>query len=188
MGTSQGNRQFWNKFWSSDIIPKWKFFTWRLLNNALATNSNLLRRNIPVQVSCYLCKMHKENEIHLFQDCPISTRIWACSSLGIRIFSPSTPFGDWIRNFLKLFWKEDGVKSTRAKDSIATLWAIWLHRNNVVFRNLDEDPTSILERKDVLLKEFAESRHTQTIPSQALIIKQGFWFQLVHDNEKFASF
>lgn len=45
----------------------------------------------------------------------------------------------------------------RAKDFIATLWAIWIHRNNVVFRNLQEHPSSILERKAALLKELTES-------------------------------
>lgn len=49
LDTSQGNRKFWHKLWSMDINSKWKLFVWRLLNKAIAMNSNLLKRNIPVQ-------------------------------------------------------------------------------------------------------------------------------------------
>lgn len=49
----QRNRPFWSKLWASDLNPKWKFFLWRLLQKALATNSNLIKRNIPVQDRCY---------------------------------------------------------------------------------------------------------------------------------------
>ena len=91
---SLSTREFWHKLWASNISPKWKFFTRRLLNRALATNRNLLKRNIPVQASCHLCNMHMESESHLFRDCAISARVWACSSLGIRICStPSTHNG-----------------------------------------------------------------------------------------------
>lgn len=140
-----------------DIIPKWKIFVWRLLNKAIGTSSNLLKRNISVQENCYLCQTHKETVSHLSRDCAISARVLACSTLGIKACSvPPPPIEEWIKNFLKLFWKEDGIKSERSKDFIATLWAIWLHRNNVVFSNLNENPVSILLHKDALLKELNE--------------------------------
>lgn len=101
---SKGDRKFWSKFWFTDLSPKWKFFTWKLLNKGLATNSNLLKRNIPVQENCYLCKSKRENESHLFRDCAISSRVRTCSSLGIKTNSShSIPIGEWIKNFLRLF-------------------------------------------------------------------------------------
>ncbi|XP_048490880.1 uncharacterized protein LOC125492441 [Beta vulgaris subsp. vulgaris] len=106
----QEDRQFWNRLWASDLKPKWKFFMWRLLNKALPTSSNLLKRNIQVQ-----------------EVCPI------------------------------LFWKEDGIKSPRTAEFTTTLWAIWLHRNNIVFRNEAVNPLAIVEIKTLLLKELEES-------------------------------
>ncbi|XP_057250112.1 uncharacterized protein LOC130591191 [Beta vulgaris subsp. vulgaris] len=158
LNITQENRQFWNKLWASDLIPKWKFFTWRLLNKALATSSNLLKRNILIQEMCFLCKQYKENESHLFRDCNISRRVWASSLLGIRI-CPMTVISveEWIKNFLKLFWNEDGVKSTRVSEFIAALWAIWIHRNNVVFRSEEVNPIAIMNLRIALLKEIRES-------------------------------
>ncbi|XP_010678406.1 uncharacterized protein LOC104893961 [Beta vulgaris subsp. vulgaris] len=154
---SQDARKLWSKFWSSDIIPKWKLFTWRLLNNALATNNNLQKRQILIQESCYLCRKDNKTESYLFRDCNISSRVWACSTLGINV-GPSSqiPIGEWIRNFLLLFWKEDGIKSDRAKDYVATLSAIWIHRNNIVFRNQKEHPTTILKHKEELMRELEQ--------------------------------
>lgn len=71
----KGDRKFWSKLWVSDLSPKWKFFTWQLLNKALATNANLIKRNIPVQANCFLCHDKVENESHLFRDCDISSRV-----------------------------------------------------------------------------------------------------------------
>nr|CCA66020.1 hypothetical protein [Beta vulgaris subsp. vulgaris] len=158
LNTTKENRQFWNKFWASDLLPKWKFFTWRLLNKALATSSNLRKRNILIQEMCSLCKQDKENESHLFRDCNISRHVWASSLLGIRI-CPMTVISieDWIKNFLKLLWKEDGVKSPRVSEFIATLWAIWIHRNNVIFRSEEVNPVAIMNLKIALLKEIRES-------------------------------
>ena len=122
LNSNQNNRRFWSKLWASDLKPKWKFFVWRLLQRALALNSNLLKRNVPVQENCYMCMQHKEDENHLFRDCSISTRVWSSSYLGINTSSsPAIPLSEWIQNFLKLFWKEDGVKSERTKEFVATL-------------------------------------------------------------------
>lgn len=131
---------------------------WRLLHKALATNSNLIKRNIPVHKGCYFCHRHREDESHLFRDCDIASRIWSSSNLGIQTCSSQIiPFGEWAKKFLQLFWKEEGVKSERAKEFVATLWSIWIHMNNIVFRDLYEDPTNILKRKDYLLRECIES-------------------------------
>ena len=156
--TSQENRHFWSKFWASDLRPKWKLFLWRILQKALATNSNLIKRNIPVQERCHLCHRYREDENHLFRDCDISSRIWSSSTLGIKTFSSKCiPLGEWIKNFLRLFWKEDGLQSERAREFVVTLWSIWTHRNNIVFRDLFEDPACIIQRKHALLREYEES-------------------------------
>ncbi|XP_048490024.1 uncharacterized protein LOC125491986 [Beta vulgaris subsp. vulgaris] len=162
--TSHTKRKFWSKLWASDLRPKWKIFIWRLLQKALATNCNLAKRNIPVSVNCNICHQFPEDERHLFRDCEISSRIWSSSALGIKTQSSEyIPIDEWIRNFFQLFWREDGIKSERVREFVVTLWSIWLHRNNVVFRNLFENPSVILQRKNTLLEEFDESNRIKGI-------------------------
>ncbi|XP_048497403.1 uncharacterized protein LOC104905807 [Beta vulgaris subsp. vulgaris] len=156
---AQTQRSFWSKLWALDLRPKWKMFVWRLIHKALATNSNLIKRNILVQPDCYLCHQQKEDENHLFRDCSISAHVWSSSTLGLKSGSSQViPLGEWVRNFLQLFWKEDGTKSERAIDFVAILWSIWLHRNNIVFRQIYDDPSSILRSKDILLRDWTESK------------------------------
>ena len=74
---------FWKKFWTLKFWPKWKFFYWKLANGALATRVNLRNRNILSEAPCPLCGLNEESVTHLFKDCEITRRIWACSNLGI---------------------------------------------------------------------------------------------------------
>ncbi|XP_048503106.1 uncharacterized protein LOC104896166 [Beta vulgaris subsp. vulgaris] len=158
LGLNQNDTRFWSKLWATDLLPKWKFFVWRLLHKALATNSNLIKRKVDLQKECYICHQHMEDESHLFRDCDTVTRIWSSSNLGIKTSSSKfIPFGEWIKNFLQFFWKIEGVKSERANVFVATLWSIWIYRNNIVFRHLYENPITILKRTNDLVKEFSES-------------------------------
>ncbi|XP_010696412.1 uncharacterized protein LOC104908940 [Beta vulgaris subsp. vulgaris] len=158
-------------------------------NEALPTNSNLLKRNIQVQETCPLCKQQKENESHLFRDCTISARIWASLGLGIRTCPIHfISIEEWVKNFLKLFWKEDGVKSSRTSEFIATLWAIWLHRNNIVFRIEVVNPLAIVDTKIILLKELDESvkikeRNSSLSPIGTKIEDRDLNSQGIHSNE-----
>lgn len=55
-----------------------------------------------------------ENEEHLFKDCSVISRVWMESCLGIQsqgIFY--IPLRDWIANFLKKLWKEEGRDGKR---------------------------------------------------------------------------
>ena len=52
---------------------------------------------------------------------------------------------EWIKNFLNLFKKrrkEDGLITEI--EFIATLWAIWVHRNEVIFRGVLPNPDRIM--------------------------------------------
>lgn len=53
---------------------------------------------------------------------------------------------EWIKNFLNLFKKkrkEEG--SVMEIDFISTLWGIWLHRNEIIFRKSNLNPVRIME-------------------------------------------
>ena len=49
------------------------------------------------------------------------------------------------------------MRSERVREFVVTLWSIWLHRNNVVFRSIFKDPLIIIQRKNIILREYDES-------------------------------
>lgn len=135
----------WKRLWKSDLLPKWKVFIWKIMHRALAMKNRLRKRGIDVDTDCCLCKRHEENETHLFRDCFVADLIWKTSPLGIITHnSQHLDVRDWIPNFLSYFWKEDVHDSPRARLFVAVLWAIWLHRNEVTFRKVGFNPSSIM--------------------------------------------
>lgn len=63
------------------------------------------------------------------------------SPLGVRVQN----IKEWIINFQKLFWNEEGRDSEKAKIFVIVLWAIWMHRNDVILRKRKIEPKSIME-------------------------------------------
>lgn len=117
-----------------------------LLNRALALASNLRKRNIQICSNCCLCNKYEETEDHLFRDCQVASYIWGYVPFGIRVHIDSIiPIND----LMKLFWKINGNYITRIRYFVATIWAIWLHRNNVIFRSVDISPFSIMSNMNL---------------------------------------
>lgn len=96
-----------------------------------------------------------ENEEHLFRDCDVIARVWLGSFLGIQQTQGTSfiPLRDWIANFLKKFWEEEGIASERAVWFCAILWSTWIHRNHVVFRGFIPNPYQILQMAGELVTE-----------------------------------
>ncbi|XP_048494760.1 uncharacterized protein LOC125494913 [Beta vulgaris subsp. vulgaris] len=141
----------WKQFWKADYFPKWKLFLWKIFNNALPTADNLLKRNITgVNPICCLCKIHDETLAHMLRDCQITQRIWS-GDLGIVVGNGKhIKIHEWIKNFLNLFKKRRKEECLILEvDFISTLWAIWVHRNEVIFRGINPNPERIMMiRKD----------------------------------------
>ena len=71
-----------------------------------------------------LCRAQEEDCEHLFFKCSIATRIWA--SQGLSAITSGSVF--WAT----LPRRRRGHEADRGK-RFAVLWAIWLHRNEVMF-------------------------------------------------------
>ncbi|XP_048501627.1 uncharacterized protein LOC125497948 [Beta vulgaris subsp. vulgaris] len=136
---------FWNHFWKADIFPKWKHFLWKIFNNALPTADNLIKRKIAgINPTCYLCKSQDETLAHMLRDRQIAQRIWS-GSLGIVAENGKhLKIQEWIKNFLNLFKKRKEECLDMEVDFISTLWAIWVHRNEVIFRGVIPNPERIM--------------------------------------------
>ena len=70
---------------------------------------------------CMLCREHEEDCEHLFFKCPIAIRIW--TSQGLSDITSSSVFWATIQR----------RRRGQDADRFAVVWALWLHRNEVVF-------------------------------------------------------
>ncbi|XP_010684738.2 uncharacterized protein LOC104899272 [Beta vulgaris subsp. vulgaris] len=154
-----------------DIFPKWKLFLWKILNHALPTADNLVKRKIrEVNPICCLCKTQEETATHLFRDCTISQRIWS-SSMGISATQGThLLISEWIKNFLNLFKKKKkDIGEDIEIDFISTIWGIWIHRNEVIFKGSSPNPGRIME----IIKENSERAQNKR-QKKELNLKRGF--------------
>ena len=124
---------FWKLLWKADIFPKWKHFLWKIFNNTLPTADNLIKRTIKgINPICCLCKSKAEFIAHLFRDCEVTKRIWS-GSMGI-----AAENGNHL-NILNLFKKRRKDDSLAMEiEFISTLWGIWVHRNEIIFRECSQ--------------------------------------------------
>ncbi|XP_021726229.1 uncharacterized protein LOC110693417 [Chenopodium quinoa] len=122
--------------WKLNIPPKWSLFLWKLVMNGMAVKSNLVKRGIEIEDYCDSCGTTEEDLQHLFRMCSFARYAWKNCSLNILSENDeSTPFGQWIQNYIMLYHSEDGKKSERIGMFIGVLWSLWLTRNGRVFSN-----------------------------------------------------
>lgn len=133
-----------------NMWPKLKFFVWKILHGCLPTKDRVRRKGIQIGQTCTLCSLEEEDAEHLFRKCELSKRIWAGSPLGIRNdYENSIPTGEWIKGFINYFFLQDKDHS-RSTFFIHIMWAIWLERNNRVFRNHSSQLQHVLKEASLI--------------------------------------
>ncbi|OMO52016.1 reverse transcriptase [Corchorus capsularis] len=129
----QGPRQqTWKLVWSSQIMPKIHFFTWRLIWNILPTKGNLVFRGLDVPQLCEVCGKQPESVFHVFFRCKFSELVWdrvgPCVNLTLDQWNSD---GDWWDFFI--------AKATsigQLDKVLITLWLIWNNRNKALYEQL----------------------------------------------------
>lgn len=62
--------------WKSKILAKIQIFLWLVLNNAILTKDNLVKRKWQGTPTCYFCNMN-ETTSHLLFQCNMAKAVWA---------------------------------------------------------------------------------------------------------------
>ncbi|KAL2934353.1 hypothetical protein RDABS01_017472 [Bienertia sinuspersici] len=139
------SNSFWKLFYRAPMSQRWRWFCWRLSHNALPTRINLWKRNIHPDKSCIFCGKD-ETVSHLLIHCDVSKRVWKASSLGIKVeANMQIEAGTWFKNLFCYLFKSQDEENQNWATLIATLWAIWLHRNEIIFNKKDINPEHILQ-------------------------------------------
>ncbi|XP_074298919.1 uncharacterized protein LOC141629897 [Silene latifolia] len=144
----------WVFIWRLPCQPHIKIFLWKLVHGILPTADVLIRRGMSVNPICSLCQKNCETLSHLFRDCDFTQHIWAASHLGIQTnVSSHIPFCTWFQDFLSyITWFSSGDISLPLL-FLLTLYAIWKHRNNVIFRDRCVSPAEIISDIALLSKQ-----------------------------------
>ncbi|XP_074293604.1 uncharacterized protein LOC141620698 [Silene latifolia] len=148
------------KLWHLPGPQTWKILLWKIITGSLPVGSEFVKRDLAWVSSCALCGIGSDTSEtldHLFRDCPISSRIWAGSVLGINVgqFS-SLDVRTWIVNWILYLYKlEDGV--TRVVHFLAILVSLWNLRNDIVFKGGSFHPVVFFSKARQLVTDVLQA-------------------------------
>lgn len=118
-----------NNLWKLKVPLKIKIFLWFSLQGVILTKDNMLKRNWKGNSKCVFC--HEDETIaHLFFHCRVSRSVWSMVQIASNLFSPRDAthmFGSWLRGVHKR------LRALLMVGTVASCWAIWLCRNDIVF-------------------------------------------------------
>lgn len=126
----------WAFIWTLRVPPKIKLFIWKLINNVLPTGLFLASRipNFRHATYCRHCNEQEEDITHIFHDCIHAKHCWSFVDKWWMKLDICTISNDWLYQIFRV------ADSTSYKDHwqstiSATLWTLWLHRNESIFKN-----------------------------------------------------
>lgn len=120
---------------------------WKIMWRACPTKVNVQKRGIEIDPLSPWWKDVLETEQHLFRDCTFAKHVWAASMLGInaRVPGHNTP-KEWVPDYVFFFQPRDGKNSTSLMEFILSCYAIWGHRNEVVYQGIEPQPLKIMKK------------------------------------------
>ena len=122
--------------WKRRLPLKIHLFAWLLLRRRLMTRVLRQRMYPDSPVNCPLCNQGVEDCDHLFFQCPLAQEAWQSISV-VRLDTRSA----------EAFWTSiSGSFFRREADwrcIFAVLWAIWTHRNEIIFRDVSPSGDAI---------------------------------------------
>lgn len=132
--------------WLKWLPPRVSVFSWKLANNALPVNWNILSRGfIPRDFDplCCLCHSDLETIDHRFLHCRFTAELWAkiISWWNIHL-AVSNSVSDFLQQ-CQFVSTEQGTNNLFQVVCICTFWAIWFGRNNLIFNGANWDPNNL---------------------------------------------
>lgn len=67
---------FWKSIWDSGVLPKIKIYLWKIINNVIPTNANILQKGVDLNPLCFFSQKEFETTSHIIWGCKVSKRIW----------------------------------------------------------------------------------------------------------------
>ncbi|XP_058768555.1 uncharacterized protein LOC131642295 [Vicia villosa] len=135
VATDQALQKALSCLWSIKVPSNTTLFGWRYLTNRLPTKVSLHRRGISLDRTCVLCELELESSSHLFGSCVITEGVW--KRIKLWLGNDLDLSKEELQNFFH-HWNKLSKLKTRITVAIvwlATMWSLWLVRNEIVFSN-----------------------------------------------------
>ncbi|XP_071694272.1 uncharacterized protein [Rutidosis leptorrhynchoides] len=141
--------------WYNPIPSKVLIFHWLAIQNCIPVKHTLLQRGVireDQNVTCFWCYSSVETAIHLLLHCPWASLIWPdiFRWWNLRWVMPSS-----FATFTHALSSGMGIKAGKLWQLIgpATIWFIWLARNNALFNDEFTCWTTLVKKVKIKLFE-----------------------------------
>lgn len=129
-------------------------FGWKCINNALTLGANLLKKNFSIDGNCPFGCHDTEDDNHLFLSCPLARSVWFGSAFGLH---SNVVVEGGFANWLATLFSNLTAFSITSDDYVKILtlcWAIYMHRNEVLFRGTTTSPETIINNWKSLITPY----------------------------------
>ncbi|XP_021986173.1 uncharacterized protein LOC110882468 [Helianthus annuus] len=134
-------------YWIKWVPIKCSINAWRAACQRIPTKTELRRRDVLTgSVTCSMCEDQDETVEHLFTGCVVAMEVWARIAAWCKI-PPIYAFD--VKDLLELYKTVAGNKKRKKIIHgiiIASMWAIWLARNDKVFNRKETKAEVIVEK------------------------------------------
>ncbi|KAM6582170.1 hypothetical protein CsatB_009172 [Cannabis sativa] len=162
LGAQDDNSVFWNTLWKLSVPPKVKDLLWRAVTNCLPTKSTLCSIHVHVDTICPVCNVTDETIYHCLVDCSSVKACWQQLAAGVNLTAVGS-FANWFATVLQ---QADGEK----RSLIAmTCWAIWKHRNELVWSDKSPTVVSVAHLAQALLADWTRAQDSTFNPTAAFL-------------------
>ena len=148
---ASGMKQLWKSIWNLNLPNKIRSFAWRACREALATKSNLKKRQITKDDICIQCGKEAETSLHLFWFCDRAKEVWSNSKTAL-------PFSlDHRWYFIDVMWqlvKHSSICSDLMEKILSLCWEIWKERNSVRNGGGAREGKLLVRNATALVEEF----------------------------------
>ncbi|XP_074288072.1 uncharacterized protein LOC141613231 [Silene latifolia] len=129
----------WKRLWNVLVWPRVKRFLWKLCSEDLATRANYATRVRGEKSFCPFCNSVFESSLHLFRDCWVTHIVWE----GLSVNHEGEDRG-CVREWIEERWRGFGNREHGL--FMVGCWALWEHRNKVIFDAVKVDPMAVVRR------------------------------------------
>ncbi|XP_024009299.1 uncharacterized protein LOC112084404 [Eutrema salsugineum] len=139
--------QYVSSVWFKGAIPRYAFTMWVSQLDRLSTRARLVKWGLGISSLCCLCDCFEENCDHLFLRCEVSEQLWdlVLIRLGYSLFAFHT--WDAFMCWLSLRDTTSSILLCRIV-ALATIYSLWIERNNMFFNSVSTTPQAIFKRID----------------------------------------
>ncbi|OMO88655.1 reverse transcriptase [Corchorus capsularis] len=129
----EANSRLWKLVWSSGVMPKMKYFFWRVFWNILPIKSVLRRRGLEIDDTCDVCGGHEDSMFHALFECPFSMRVWdlVCPWVASCLEDWSDEIDLW-----DFFLAKASRPVGQLDKFLCTLWLLWKNQNNSLHNSM----------------------------------------------------